>query len=66
MLVERLGPEKIKIDRPPVSQMKGDSSSPIEDKTEMRRSREIIPDLLLRNRQDVKLRIKALRHDGTF
>jgi hypothetical protein len=32
----------------------------------MRRSREIIPDLLLRNRQDVKLRIKALRRDGTF
>jgi hypothetical protein len=29
-------------------------------------SRKIIPDLLLRNRQDVKLRIKALRHEGTF
>jgi hypothetical protein len=32
----------------------------------MRGNRKIIPDLLLRNWQDVKLRIKALRHEGTF
>ena len=56
IFVERFGPKKIKIDRTPMSQMKGDRSSPIQDKAKLWSGCKRIPDLLLHRWQNVTAR----------